>query len=215
MSELLPATGPLLAFLGASLVLAVTPGPGVFYIVGRGLLQGRSHGLASVAGVALGNLGNAVAASLGLAALFNVSALAFEMVKFAGAAYLVFLGMKALRTTSVAVVPETTTARLGEVFREGLVVALLNPKTTVFFLAFLPQFMSPGAHAGQALILGGLFVAIAAVTDALYALAAGTLAPRLQRVRMSRRGGRVLMGFTFIGLGLFTALAGTRRPLAP
>lgn len=212
--DLLPPAGPLLAFLAASLVLALTPGPGVLYIVGRSLLQGRGHGLASVAGVALGNLGNAVAAALGLAALFRVSALAFELVKFAGAAYLVFLGVKALRAAASAEVPVAAPARLGRVFREGLVVALLNPKTAVFFLAFLPQFMSSGQPAGQALLLGCLFVAIAALTDSIYALAAGALASTLRSAGLARRGGRVLMGLTFIGLGLFTALSGSRRPLS-
>ncbi|HNF88125.1 MAG TPA: LysE family transporter, partial [Thiobacillaceae bacterium] len=90
-----------------------------------------------------------------------------------------------------------------------------NPKTAVFFLAFLPQFMSPGAPSSQALLLGSLFVAIAALTDSVYALAAGTLAPVLRRARLARRGGRWLMGLTFIGLGLFTALTGSRRLPSP
>ena len=215
MIGLLPPTSQLLAFLAASLILAITPGPGVFYIVGRSLLQGRGHGLASVAGVALGNLGNAAAAALGLAALFSFSALAFEVVKLGGAAYLVFLGVRALRAVAPAHPETAAPERLGRVFREGLVVALLNPKTAVFFLAFLPQFMSPGAPSSQALLLGGLFVAIAALTDSVYALAAGTLAPVLRRARLARRGGRWLMGLTFIGLGLFTALTGSRRLPSP
>jgi threonine/homoserine/homoserine lactone efflux protein len=215
VNELLPPAPQLTAFLAASLALAVTPGPGVFYIVGRGLLQGRSHGLASVAGVALGNLGNAAAAALGLAALFSASSLAFDLVRYAGAAYLVFLGLRALRAASDGEMADAASpAGLGRAFREGLGVALLNPKTAVFFLAFLPQFMSGGAGpASQALILGALFVAIAAVTDTVYALAAGALAHRLQRFRNARRGGRYLMGLTFIGLGLFTAITGAKKHL--
>lgn len=213
--DLLPPPAQLFAFLAASLILAVTPGPGVFYIVGRSLLQGRRHGLASVAGVALGNLGNAAAAAMGLAALFSVSSLAFDLVKYAGAAYLVYLGARALRAATETDAPEPARpAGLGRVFRDGLVVALLNPKTAVFFLAFLPQFMSGGAApALRALALGTLFVAVAALTDSLYALAAGALAPRLARSRLSRRGGRVLLGLTFIGLGLFTAFSGARKSL--
>jgi threonine/homoserine/homoserine lactone efflux protein len=213
MHDLLPPWPLLSAFLAASLLLAVTPGPGVLYIVTRSLLQGRRAGLASVAGVALGNLGNAVAAAVGLAALFAVSSTAFVVVKYAGAAYLIYLGVRTLRAppvTSPGRPPPALSAR--RVFRDGLWVALLNPKTTVFFAAFLPQFMQAGAPAApQALALGGLFVAIAAATDSVYALAAGAIAPRLQRVRTVKRLGRYVTGGTFIGLGLFTALAGTRN----
>lgn len=213
MTDLLPPPAQLIAFLAASLVLAVTPGPGVFYIVGHALLRGRSHGLASVAGVALGNLGNATAAALGLAALFSVSSLAFDLVKLAGAAYLVYLGARALLAAADRNAASTAEAAgLGRVFRDGLVVALLNPKTAVFFLAFLPQFMSPPAGPmAQGLLLGALFVAIAALTDTAYALAAGALAPSLARSRLSRGAGRYLMGLTLIGLGLFTALTGVRK----
>ncbi len=218
LSTLLPPWPLFSAFLLASLVLAVTPGPGVLYIVTRSLVQGRRSGLTSVAGVALGNLGNALAACTGLAALFAVSSLAFALVKYAGALYLVYLGVQMLRLPHAemsAPIPEA--ASLGRVFRDGFVVALLNPKTTIFFAAFLPQFLSPdsvpavpGAPALQGMALGALFVAIAAVTDSAYALAAGTVAPALARARGLRRGGRWLGGGAFIGLGVFTALAGTR-----
>ena len=213
MSDLLPPPAQLFAFLAASLVLAVTPGPGVFYIVGRSLLQGRSHGLASVAGVALGNLGNAAAAALGLVALFSVSSLAFTLVRYAGAAYLVYLGIRALRAASGGDVSDAAQpAGLGRVFRDGLVVALLNPKTALFFLAFLPQFMNATAEPmAQGLVLGALFVAIAAATDTVYALAAGALAPALARARGMRRMGRFLMGGVLIGLGLFAVVAGVRK----
>jgi len=184
------------------------------YIVARSVLQGRRHGLASVFGVALGNLGNAVAATLGLAALFAVSAHAFTVVKLAGAAYLLWMGLQALRAPApdaAAACPAPQTLR--RVFRDGFVVALLNPKTTVFFAAFLPQFMpSAAAPALQSLVLGGLFVLMAAISDGLYALAAGALAPRLQGARWLGRAGRYAIGGTFIGLGLLTAISGTRTP---
>lgn len=212
MPDILPPAPLLTAFLVASLVLAVTPGPGVLYIVARSLAQGRRAGLASVAGVALGNLGNAVAAGLGLAALFEVSDLAFTLVKYAGAAYLVYLGIRAL--AAPAAPPEagpTPLQPVARVFRDGVVVALLNPKTTVFFAAFLPQFMTPGAPpAIQPLLLGALFVLIAACTDALYALAAGSLGRAIGRYRAARTAGRRLAGLTFIGLGLLSLAGGPR-----
>jgi len=212
LSTLLPPWPLFSAFLLASLVLAVTPGPGVLYIVTRSLVQGRRSGLTSVAGVALGNLGNALAASTGLAALFAVSSLAFAVVKYAGALYLVYLGVQMLRLPPAELsAPVPPAASLGRIFRDGFVVALLNPKTAVFFAAFLPQFLSPnGAPALQGMALGVLFVAIAAVTDSAYALAAGTVAPALARARGLRRGGRWLGGGAFIGLGVFTALTGAR-----
>jgi threonine/homoserine/homoserine lactone efflux protein len=211
MNGLFPPWPLFFAFLLASSILAVTPGPGVLYIVTRSLVQGRRAGLVSVAGVALGNLGNAVVASVGLAALFAVSSLAFSMVKYAGALYLIYLGVKMLRTPTVehsAAIP--TAAPLVRMFRDGFVVALLNPKTAVFFAAFLPQFLSPGGPPMlQSVLLGSLFVAIAAVTDSAYALAAGVVAPVLRSSDIGRTG-RLLGGCMFIGLGVFTALAGSR-----
>ena len=211
MTDLFPPWPLFSAFLLASFVLAVTPGPGVLYIVTRSLVQGRRSGLVSVAGVALGNLGNAFAASVGLAALFAVSSLAFSVVKYAGALYLVFLGVQMLRSSPVEnSSPIPTTASLTRVFRDGFVVALLNPKTTVFFAAFLPQFLSSNAPPMfQSMALGSLFVAIAAVTDSTYAFAAGAAAPALSG-SVVRRIGRRFGGGVFIGLGVFTALAGSR-----
>ena len=212
MQEVLPSWPLLSAFLAASFVLAVTPGPGVFYIVTRSVMQGRRHGIASVLGVALGNLGNAVGASIGLAALFAISALAFTVVKYAGAAYLVYLGFQALRAPQAdPAAPAPAPAPLLRIFRDGFVVALLNPKTAIFFAAFLPQFMNPDATPiVQSIALGALFVAIAAVTDTCYAVAAGTVAPMLSRARGVRVLGRYLTGGAFIGLGVFTALGGPR-----
>ncbi len=211
MTDLFPPWPLFSAFLLASFVLAVTPGPGVLYIVTRSLVQGRRFGLVSVAGVALGNLGNALAASVGLAALFAVSSLAFAIVKYAGAVYLVYLGVQMLRSSpgeQSAAFPAA--APLQRIFRDGFVVALLNPKTTVFFAAFLPQFLSPGSPPMfQSVVLGFLFVAIAAATDSAYALAAGAAAPML-RGKAVRNVGRRLGGGVFISLGVFAALAGTR-----
>ena len=211
MIDLFPPWPLFSAFFLASLVLAVTPGPGVIYIVTRSVVQGRRSGLVSVAGVALGNLGNAIAASLGLAALFAVSSLAFSLIKYAGALYLLYLGVQMLCSAaaehSVAVTSATPFTR---VFRDGFVVALLNPKTTVFFAAFLPQFLDPGAPPMfQGMALGFLFVTIAAATDSAYAFAAGAVAPALRR-SATRRMGRRLAGGMFIGLGVLAAFAGSR-----
>src|SRR5690606_27867800 len=160
MNALLPHWPLLSAFLAASFILAITPGPGVLYIVTRSLVQGRRSGLLSVFGVALGNLGNAFIASVGLAALFAVSSLAFLVVKYLGAIYLVYLGIRMLRAsaaTGVAAVAPATSSR--RVFLEGFIVALLNPKTAVFFAAFLPQFVDPSAPAMfQSMLLGAIFV---------------------------------------------------------
>jgi threonine/homoserine/homoserine lactone efflux protein len=191
----------LLAFLLATLVLAVTPGPGVVYIVARTLAQGRGAGLASVAG-----------AALGLAALFAVSSLAFAVVKYAGAAYLVWLGLKALRRPAATATPAAfERPRLGRIFRDGALVALLNPKTAIFFAAFLPQFMdATRPAAAQAALLGGIFVLVAASTDCAYVLAASIAGPALTGAGRNRSAGRYLTAATFIGLGLFTAASGSR-----
>jgi len=208
----LPSGSLLSAFLLASLVLAIIPGPAVLYIVTRSLVQGRRSGLTSVVGVALGNLGNAIGASLGLAALFAVSSVAFTVVKYAGAAYLVYLGVQALRAPA----PETRAearrpVRLQRIFRDGFLVALLNPKTAVFFAAFLPQFMDPALPTiPQGFVLGALFVGIAGITDTAYALTASTVAPVLTRAGRLRAAGRYLSGGTFIGLGVLTAFGGPR-----
>ena len=218
MTPLLPA-GPLLAaFIAATLVLAVTPGPGVVYIVTRTLARGRAAGLASVAGVAAGNLVNAAGASLGLAALFAVSATAFNVAKFAGAAYLVWLGVQALRRTHAPAdaPPVPAAAERARILRDGFLVALLNPKTTLFFAAFLPQFIDAKAPAAaQSLALSAIFVVIAAGTDSAYVLLAGVVAPALRAGRPARSRGRYVVAAVYFGLGVWTLLAGARAGRSP
>jgi threonine/homoserine/homoserine lactone efflux protein len=207
-----PALSPTLAvFVFASLVLAVTPGPGVIYLVTRTLAGGRRAGLASVGGVALGNLGNAALASVGLAAVLAVSARAFTAVKLAGAAYLLYLGIRELRRARHApggqTRPPVTRTR---VFRDGFLVALLNPKTALFFGAFLPQFVDPARPPlAQSLALGAAFVAIAVCTDTLYVLAAARLGPRIAHLGMRPALTR-FAGFSFIALGLVVACSDSR-----
>jgi threonine/homoserine/homoserine lactone efflux protein len=207
---MLPTGTALYAFLFATLVLALTPGPGVVFIVARTLAQGRTAGLASVAGVALGNLTNAVGASIGLAALFAASSLAFTVVRWAGAAYLIYLGVQALRQPAAASAgTPPAPAQPRRLFRDGFFVALLNPKTTLFFAAFIPQFLhAEGSQAAQALTLSILFVAVAAVTDSLYALLAGWMKPLL---RGAGGSGRYVSALVYFALGLYAAFGGSKQ----
>jgi threonine/homoserine/homoserine lactone efflux protein len=212
MSFLIPAGPRLAAFLAASFLLAVAPGPGVFYIVTRSARHGRAAGLASVAGVALGNLGNVIAAALGLAAIFALSASAFLAVKYLGAAYLIYLGVQAIRSRgrrepAGTLAPPKTLRRI---FTDGFVVALLNPKTSLFFVAFLPQFLPRGAPPAYTVALGGVFVAIAATTDTCYALAAGVARRWFPRGGYIENLARYISGGALVGLGLVAALTGER-----
>lgn len=213
MAGFLPDESSLVTFLVASVVLALTPGPAVFYIVTRSLSQGRRAGLASVAGVGLGNLGNSIGASVGLAALFAVSSLAFYVVKCAGAAYLIYIGIKMLlQPGAVPTAVKLGSSRPGVIFRDGFLVALLNPKTTLFFSAFLPQFIDPRSSTiAQSVALGVGFVLIASVTDTMYALTASSIAPAIARARGKRNVGRYVTASAFIGLGVFTAASGSRH----
>ncbi len=207
-----PGTPNFAVFVLASLALAITPGPGVIYLVTRTLDQGRGVGFASIAGVAVGNFANAAIASLGLAVVFAVSPRSFTIVKLAGAAYLVFLGLKALRHPG----PPARDGRLSRArapraraFRDGVLVALLNPKTALFFAAFIPEFENPsGSPLAEGMFLGGIFVLIAACTDAIYVLVAGALGPKILHLRNRERLGRYITGVTFMALGLFVALNG-------
>lgn len=200
------------AFLLASFILAITPGPGVLYIVTRSLAQGRKAGLTSVAGVALGNFGNAVGASIGLAAVFAVSSIAFILVKYLGAAYLLYLGISAWVNPATAQAEVVTAVEKDHAFRDGFIVALLNPKTAIFFAAFLPQFIGASETSIiQTLMLGAIFVVIAASTDSFYALAAGAVAPILRRSQGTKNFGRIITGTVFVGLGLLTALGSTAK----
>jgi threonine/homoserine/homoserine lactone efflux protein len=208
-----PALSSSLAlFLFASLLLAVTPGPGVLYVVTRTLAGGRSAGLASVGGAAIGNLANSALASLGLSAVLAVSARAFTAVKLAGAAYLLYLGIRELRRAGRPQAERGRSPVTGKrVFRDGFLVALLNPKTALFFGAFLPQFVDPSrSPLAQSLALGAAFVAIALCTDVLYVLAVARLGPGIARL-----GGQPAMtrlaGFSFIALGLLVACSDFER----
>lgn len=210
MTDLLPSTPLLLAFLAAAFVLAVTPGPGVVYVVTRTLAQGRACGLSSVAGVALGNFANAAVASLGLAAVLATSAAAFDAVRYAGAAYLCHLGVQALRAQPSAAAGEAAPSGNWRAMGQGFVVALLNPKTALFFAALLPQFMQPSAvPVAQALALGAVFVAVAAASDAAYVMLAAAVAPKLRAAGGAAMVGRWTTAAVYVALGVYAAVSGS------
>ena len=202
-------------FLLAAFVLLLTPGPAVLYIIARSLDQGRTAGLVSVASVEVGNLFHVVAAALGLSALLLSSALAFTIVKYLGAAYLIYLGVRKLLSQE-AFHPAASLQRqsLRRIFSQGVLVAALNPKTALFFFAFLPQFVdsSRGSVAGQMLLLGCLFILMAIISDSMYALLAGTIGRRLKDSRHFLRAERYVVGTVYIGLGVTAAFADARKP---
>jgi threonine/homoserine/homoserine lactone efflux protein len=200
-------------FVAASVVLLLTPGPAVLYIVARSVKQGRAAGLVSVLGIHLGTIVHITAAAVGLSALVVSSALAFAIVKYLGAAYLIWIGIRTfmardLDAQALAVPAEP----LHRVFRDGFVVNLFNPKTAIFFLAFLPQFVDPGRGAlhWQILVLGLTFMGLGIVSDGVFALVAGTAGNFLRRNRRFLRAQRWFAGISFIGLGVTAALA-TRK----
>jgi threonine/homoserine/homoserine lactone efflux protein len=201
-------------FVGASLALLLMPGPAVLYITARSANQGRLAGLVSVLAIETANFLQAVAATLGLSAILLSSALAFDVVKYLGAAYLIYLGIRKLlvreeEITNGEVKPES----LSRIYWQGLVINMLNPKTALFYFAFLPQFVDPaqGNVTAQTLFLGALFVGMAFVTDSLYALLASSLADKLRGNRHYQKGQRYFAGLVYVGLGITTALTGSKK----
>ena len=209
----MPEPGTLALFSLAALALIVVPGPAVIYVVSRGLDQGRRAALVSALGIEAGGLVHVAAAALGLSALIVSSATAFTVLKYAGAAYLILLGLRELRGRAAPGRPrKPEPARLRRLFWQGVLVNALNPKTALFFLAFLPQFVNPdaGPVVTQILVLGGVFIVIAFVSDSAWGLAAGTLGPRLKE-SVRRRVQRWGSGSVVVALGVGTALSTTRR----
>ncbi|HZB36249.1 MAG TPA: LysE family translocator [Gaiellaceae bacterium] len=197
-------------FVLAALALAVVPGPAVLYIVAQSVDQGRLAGLVSALGIGTGGLVHVAAATVGLSSLLASSATAFTIVKYAGAAYLILLGIRRLLTREEVGEEAHQPPRANrQIFRNGVVVNVLNPKTALFFLAFLPQFVDPDASAAtlQILLLGLIFVVIAFCSDSMWALAAGTLGSWLRRSRWYLGVKRWMTGTVFVGLGLSTVKA--------
>jgi threonine/homoserine/homoserine lactone efflux protein len=203
-----PAT--LLVFGAAALALIVVPGPAVLYIVSQSIDRGRLAGFVSALGIAVGALVHVCAAAVGLSSILVSSATAFNVVKYAGAAYLVCMGLwTILRRRDDQPASAPSERRLRRRFGQGVIVNVLNPKTALFFFAFLPQFVDPekGAAGLQIAVLGLVFVVIAVVSDSLWALAAGTASERLRGNRRFLSVQRYVSGSVFVGLGALTAVA--------
>lgn len=201
-------TTALLVFMSAALILLVTPGPAVLFIVARSIEQGRAAGVTSAFGVATAGVMHVVFAAVGLSALIAQSALAFALVKYIGAAYLVYLGIRTLSDKSEPTQLQPVSEQpLGRIFWQGFIVNLFNPKTALFFLSFLPQFVDPTGNVTlQVVVLGAIFVAMAILSDSAYALAAGSVRSWLAgNVKMLRRQ-KQLSGTVYIALGLLTAV---------
>jgi threonine/homoserine/homoserine lactone efflux protein len=209
---MVPSHSSLLLFVSAGLVLLAIPGPAVFYVTSRSIGHGRSAGLVSALGIGVGTLFHVAAATLGLSALLMSSAFAFSAVKYLGAAYLIYLGVQKLRREdSFAASSESARTKLSHVFGQGIVVNVLNPKTALFFFAFLPQFVdiSRGKVAAQIMFLGLLFAVMGVLSDSVWALFAGTLAHALKRNTRWMRTQRYVSGGMLISLGVATAFAGS------
>jgi threonine/homoserine/homoserine lactone efflux protein len=209
----MPAWSTILLFMLAALGLLLIPGPSVLYIVTRSVSQGKRAGMASVGGIELAGLTHAAAAGLGLSALLLTSALAFNIVKFVGAAYLIYLGVRTMLAKDDGKQAVAAPQKLSRLFTQGYLVNLLNPKTALFFYAFLPQFVDPsrGTVVGQILFFGVLFVLLASCTDSLYALLSSTLGQRLTKVTRFQSIRRYVTGGIYIALGLTAALAGSDK----
>jgi threonine/homoserine/homoserine lactone efflux protein len=209
-----PSLSTYALFIATALALLAIPGPAVLYVVGRSIDQGRTAGLASVLGITTGTIVHITAATVGLSSLVLASKVAFDAVRYVGAAYLVLLGIRRLLTRAeeeaAGVRPPRTLRRL---YTQGIVVNLLNPKAIVFIFAFIPQFVDVGAgHAWlQILLLGLTFAGLGLMSDSLYAVVAGTVADRLRGTPLVARLERWFGGTVLIGLGVASALVAPNR----
>ncbi|MCT2583979.1 LysE family translocator [Actinophytocola gossypii] len=205
----MPTSAEWLVFLGASALFAILPGPGVLYVLARSLRGGRADGVRSVVGNGIGASLHVLAAALGLSAVLATSATAFTVVKLAGAAYLVYLGVRALldRNAGEVAVPAARPRR--SALRQGVVVEALNPKTALFFLAFLPHFVHRGEVPAAVVfvVLGLIVVAMAMAVDLLVAFFAGALSRLVAAHPRWQVRERIGSGLTMIGLGGALALA--------
>jgi|SRR5579859_4583773 len=211
---MLPSHSQLLFFVSAATVLLAIPGPAVLYIVGRSIGQGRNAGFVSALGIGVGTLVHTAAAAVGLSALLVSSATAFSIVKYLGAAYLVFLGIQRLRNKeSLAAAADSAAphASPARVFTQGIVVNILNPKTALFFFAFIPQFIDParGHVATQIASLGVLFACMGTTSDSIWAFFSSSVAGWLRGNPHWMRNERFVSGGILISLGVATAFAGS------
>jgi len=204
----MPSATSFALFCLASAALAVVPGPAVTYIVMHSVDKGRRAGLASAAGVASGGLVHVAAATVGLSALIASSATAFTVVKLVGAVYLIVVGIRRVAGRDDSEQVQAQPAPMRRIYRQGVIVNVFNPKTALFFLAFLPQFVDRGASVPpQVALLGLTFAAIAFASDCSYALLADLLAGRIRRSGRGARARRFLSGGIFVALGATAAAA--------
>jgi threonine/homoserine/homoserine lactone efflux protein len=211
----MPHGATLLAFAAAALVLLLIPGPAVLYIVSQSVEHGRRAGLVATLGVHAGTMVHIAAAALGLSAILVSSSLAFAAVRLVGAAYLIYLGLRTLldRSGGEGTATPPREARLARIFRQGVLVNVTNPKTALFFFAFLPQFVDPHGAAvpEQIVALGLTFALLGLVTDSLWGIAAGSAAGWVKGRSAVRSVQRWIIGCVFIGLGVAAALVGSER----
>lgn len=201
----------LLLFLAAALLLAITPGPGIFYVLARSLAGGKREGILSSLGTFVGGLLHVFAAALGLSAVLAASAVAFHTVKYAGAAYLVWLGIRMISTRNAEMTVEAAGPSKGA-FRQGILTEVLNPKTALFFLSFIPQFVAPGhGHLFfQFALLGSISVGFNTAADLVVVGMASPLERKLKNSIRFRRRQRTVSGIGMIGLGAYLALADSK-----
>ncbi len=205
----MPTWTTIAAFASASFILLIIPGPAVLYIVNRSVSDGRSAGLAAVSGLTLGNLSHALLAAAGLTAIISTSQTAFNTVKWLGAGYLIFVGVRTLVSQTDPIDPDQPGVHPRKAFTQGIVVNVLNPKVALFFLSYLPTFIHPenGRPGLQALVLGLVFVGIGFCTDGTYSLVASKLRDILLRGKALPFVRRWVAGTVFIGLGVVAATA--------
>lgn len=204
-------------FVTAVVLLCITPGPDLAYVVGQSVARGHRAGILSAAGVALGSCTHAVASALGLTALIAASPLLFTLIKYLGAAYLIYLGARMILSTLIAAspsesgLPQTPALDTRLLLLRGFITSITNPKVLLFFIAFFPQFVviEGGNHASAFLLLGMTYALVGLMTDVMFALLAGGAAGVVAKNRTLQKMLDRLVGATFIGLGIRLAL--TRR----
>ncbi|MCU0538056.1 MAG: LysE family translocator [Hydrococcus sp. Prado102] len=200
-------------FVTAAIILAITPGPGFLYVLTRSLKGGRGEGLASSFGTAVGGFTHVIAAALGLSAILATSSVVFALVKYVGAVYLIYLGIRTLMSKNdIALEQNVASSTTYKAFRQGIITEILNPKTALFFLAFIPQFINPqGNIILQFVILGSISIAMNTSADISVAMLAGTIGQWMRSHRQFRRKQRLFTGWSLIGLGTYVALADDKR----
>ncbi len=211
MIDVMPGPTTVLLFALATLIQTATPGPGILYLAARSLSQGRRAGFASMFGIESGEVVWLAAAATGLTALLAASVSALTFLRFAGAAYLIYLGIQRWRSAEPVASPRP--AKIGRIFAQGLVTQLLNPKVAVYFVAFLPLFLDPAKPIGpQVTLLGVFYIAVAMAVDTTYVLAASAISRRVLASRVAQRRTARAAAATYFALGVAAAASGARKP---